>query len=165
MRQVTIGAFARAAGVSVETVRYYQRRGLLPVPPIPEGGYRVYDEALVQRVRFIKQSQAAGFSLADIRTLLHLDATADRQGIQHLAMCKLAELTERLRHLEAVAQALQALIQACQQAPPEAPCPLLTTGNGREIAVDETPRQQVELHSGISCPVEAMSCPISGSRP
>ena len=83
MGQMTIAALARAGGVGVETVRYYQRRGLLPEPPRPpgsglSGGVRRYGDEAVRQLRFIRAAQVAGFTLEEIRELLALDATDDR---------------------------------------------------------------------------------------
>ncbi len=85
---MTIGQLARQGGVNVETIRYYQRRGLLPVPPQSasapsEGRVRRYDEAVLRRLRFIKSAQAAGFTLTEIAELLELDASSDRKWFQH----------------------------------------------------------------------------------
>ena len=74
----TIGGLAKAAGVGVETVRYYQRRGLLPEPPRPHGEVRRYGDDDVRRLRFIRSAQAAGFTLAEIGELIALDASDDR---------------------------------------------------------------------------------------
>ena len=87
---MTIGQLARQGGVNVETIRYYQRRGLLPVPPQSasapsEGRVRRYDEAVLRRLRFIKSAQAAGFTLTEIAELLELDASSDRARARELA--------------------------------------------------------------------------------
>src|SRR5690349_13479119 len=88
---LTIARLAAAAGVGVETVRYYQRRGLLPVPA-SLGEVRRYDESDVRRLRFIRRAQAAGFTLEEIGELLALDRTGDRARVRHLAGARLAAL-------------------------------------------------------------------------
>jgi MerR family mercuric resistance operon transcriptional regulator len=122
---LTIANFARAAGVGVETVRYYQRRGLLPVPQARHASYRRYDETLLKRLRFVKKAQAAGFTLAEIRELIRLDRTHERLRVQDMATRKLAGLAARIRELRAASQALKTLIHHCQHARPGAPCPII----------------------------------------
>ncbi|HET9663510.1 MAG TPA: MerR family transcriptional regulator [Burkholderiales bacterium] len=122
---LTIARFADAAGVGVETVRYYQRRGLLPVPQARHASYRRYDQSLVQRLRFIKNAQAAGFTLAEIRELMRLDRTGDRLRIQTIAAAKLAELEVRMRELRKASKALKTLVHHCRHARPGTPCPII----------------------------------------
>jgi MerR family mercuric resistance operon transcriptional regulator len=121
----TIARFAEAAGVGVETVRYYQRRGLLPVPQARHASYRRYDRSLLQRLRFIKNAQAAGFTLAEIRELMRLDRTGDRLRIQELAAAKLKDLELRMRGLRQAAKSLKVLVHHCQHAKPGTPCPIM----------------------------------------
>ncbi len=125
----TIGAVARDAGVNLQTVRYYQRRGLLPIPPKPVVGYRRYPLATVSRIRFIKRAQALGFSLREIRQLLDL---ADRKcaEVRPLAEARRADIARRLADLEAMAGVLDQVIAACRKGDPEAHCPLLDTLSG-----------------------------------
>ncbi|HET9701706.1 MAG TPA: MerR family transcriptional regulator [Burkholderiales bacterium] len=133
---MTIGRFAAEAGVGVETVRYYQRRGLLPVPRAA-GSYREYDAELLRRLRFIRQVQAAGFTLEEIRELIRLDRTGDRPRIQTIAARKLEELRGRMRGLRAVAKVLEALVHDCRHAPAGTPCPIIEAfdvGGGAESA-------------------------------
>lgn len=121
----TIAKFAEAAGVGVETVRYYQRRGLLPVPQAHQTSYRRYDQSLVQRLRFIRKAQAAGFTLTEIRELMRLDRTGDRLRIQKIAAAKLAELETRIRELKKASQALKTLVHHCEHTKPGTPCPII----------------------------------------
>jgi MerR family transcriptional regulator, mercuric resistance operon regulatory protein len=121
----TIAKFAEAAGVGVETVRYYQRRGLLPVPQARQASYRRYDQSLVQRLRFIRKAQAAGFTLTEIRELMRLDRTRDRLRIQKIAATKLAELEMRIRELKKASRALKTLVHHCEHAKPGTPCPII----------------------------------------
>jgi MerR family mercuric resistance operon transcriptional regulator len=122
---LTIARFADAAGVGVETVRYYQRRGLLPVPPARHTSYRRYDGTLVKRLRFIRNAQAAGFTLSEIRELMRLDRTADRLRIQKIAAAKLDDLAARMRELRRASRALKTLLHHCQHARPGTPCPII----------------------------------------
>ena len=125
----SIGGLARAAGVGVETVRYYQRRGLFPTPARPEGGgsaggMRRYGEAEARRLRFIRAAQAAGFTLAQIGELLELDAGHDRDRARRLAEARIAALDARIAELEAARGALRRLAQDCG-AGSSGPCPIL----------------------------------------
>ena len=115
MAGITIGKLAAAGGVGVETVRYYQRRGLLPEPPRaePYGGVRRYEAADVQRLRFIRAAQAAGFTLDQIGELLALDATDDRARARELATERIAALDARIAALSAARTALMRLADEC----------------------------------------------------
>lgn len=109
----TIGALAKAAGVGVETVRYYQRRGLLPEPPRPPGEVRRYSDDDVRRLRFIRSAQAAGFTLAEIGELIELDATDDRARARALASARVVALDEKIAELGKARDALAGLAAAC----------------------------------------------------
>jgi len=121
----TIGGLARAAGVGVETVRYYQRRGLLPEPARPPGEIRRYGEADVKRLRFIRSAQAAGFTLSEIGELLALDAADDRARARALAQARVAALDAKIAELGRARDALAALATACAGRRGGA-CPILT---------------------------------------
>jgi len=109
----TIGALARAAGVNVETIRYYQRRGLLPKPGKPVAGYRRYPADTLSRLRFIKRAQELGFTLREIAELLTLGNVSCRET-QRLAEHKRADLDLRLRDLKAMRRTLNRLIKSCR---------------------------------------------------
>ena len=121
----TIGGLAKAAGVGVETVRYYQRRGLLPEPPRPPGEVRRYSDDDVKRLRFIRSAQAAGFTLAEIGELLALHATDDRARARELAAARVAALDEKMEALRQARNSLAALATACARKRGGA-CPILT---------------------------------------
>lgn len=121
----TIAKFANAAGVGVETVRYYQRRGLLPIPRARHATYRRYDQSLLQRLRFIRKAQVAGFTLAEIRQLMKLDRTGDRLRVQKIASAKLDDLEARMREFRKVSKALKTLLRHCRHARPGTPCPII----------------------------------------
>jgi MerR family mercuric resistance operon transcriptional regulator len=130
MASLTIAGFAREGGVGVETVRYYQRRGLLHTPDRPEssgstGGIRRYAADDVHRLRFIKSAQAAGFTLEQIGELLALDATDDRARARELASERIAALDAKIEELERVRASLRYLAQECGNGSP-GPCPILT---------------------------------------
>jgi MerR family mercuric resistance operon transcriptional regulator len=120
----TIGGLAKSAGVGVETVRYYQRRGLLPEPPRPPGEIRRYGDDDLRRLRFIRRAQAAGFTLEQIGELLALDRTDDRVRVRELATERLAALDERIAELEQSRAALERLRSTCASGK-KGPCPIL----------------------------------------
>ena len=130
MKNMTISRLAEAGGVGVETVRFYQRRGLLPVPPRAgsgiNGGIRHYGADEVRRLRFIKAAQGAGFSLEEIKTLLDLDASADRAQVRALARERIAALDARIGELRAARKALAHLADACAEGT-EGPCPIIAS--------------------------------------
>ncbi len=116
MTSMTIGRVARGAGVGVETIRFYERRGLIEQPPKPAfGGFRVYSDAIVGRVRFIRQAQVLGFSLREIDDLLSLraDPAADSEDVRTRATAKLAEVNRKITELERIRAALDTVIAAC----------------------------------------------------
>ena len=119
----TIGGLAAAGGVGVETVRYYQRRGLMETPP-RDGGVRRYGEEDVRRLRFIRQAQAAGFSLDEIAELIALDASRDRPRARELARARIAALDGKIAELTAARSALERLAHDCA-ASDEGPCPII----------------------------------------
>jgi MerR family mercuric resistance operon transcriptional regulator len=120
----TIGGLAKAAGVGVETVRYYQRRGLLPEPPRPPGEIRRYGTSDLKRLRFIRRAQAAGFTLEEIGELLALDRTSDRARIRALATERVAALDARIADLEQARTGLERLRSTCASGS-TGPCPII----------------------------------------
>ena len=125
---MTIARLGAAAGVGVETVRYYQRRGLLPVPA-SAGAVRRYDEQDVRRLRFIRRAQAAGFTLEEIGELLALDRTDDRARVRELASERLTALDARIAELETSPAARERLRGVCA-AGRKGPCPILEAFDG-----------------------------------
>jgi MerR family mercuric resistance operon transcriptional regulator len=121
----TIGGLAKAAGVGVETVRYYQRRGLLSEPARPPGEVRRYGEADVKRLKFIRSAQAAGFTLAEIGELIALDASDDRQRARELAEARVGAIEARIAELKEARDALASLARDCASTR-GGPCPILT---------------------------------------
>ncbi len=115
MSEMTIGKAARAAGVGVETIRFYERKGLIEQPPRPAlGGFRVYPADTVRRVRFIRQGQELGFSLRQIGELMSLkaDPATDCSDVRRRAQAKLEEVDEKLARLTRIRAALTELIAA-----------------------------------------------------
>ena len=122
---LTIGGLSAAGGVGVETVRFYQRRGLLR-NPTREGGVRRYNSSDVRRLRFIRQAQAAGFTLAEIKELLALDAGEDRARARELAAGRIDALDAKIAELQGARSALKKLADACG-ASNAGPCPILAS--------------------------------------
>ena len=126
MIRLTIGRLARAAGVHVETVRYYQRRGLIAVPPRPTGSVRHYPQTAVGQLRFIKRAQDIGFSLAEIKQLLRLQRMPAYRDARALAAAKLSAVEQRMAALEHVRGALRRLVDECD-AGGMLSCPIIET--------------------------------------
>lgn len=124
MPALTISKLANAADVGVETVRYYQRRGLLDTPDRPYGGIRRYHEEDVARLRFIRSAQTAGFTLAEIGRLLDLDRNADRAAIRAIADERVAALDRQIADLNASRAALVRLSGQCRHQTGGA-CPII----------------------------------------
>lgn len=128
MSAMTISELARAGGVGVETIRFYQRRGLLADPaPARSGrsGRRHYGPDEAKRLRFIRSAQQAGFTLAEIGELLALDAANDRPRAREMAAARIADLDERIGQLSASRAALERLATECGRGG-KGPCPILT---------------------------------------
>lgn len=125
MADLTIGKLAKAAGVGVETVRFYQRKGLLE-EPARAGGIRRYDERDVRRLRFIRRAQAAGFTLAEIGELLALDAGEDRSRARALAEQRIAALDARIAELLEARAKLSRLAAECREGR-RGPCPIIAS--------------------------------------
>lgn len=122
---LTIGQYAAAGGVGVETIRFYQRKGLL-AEPTRESGIRRYGSDDVRRLRFIRQAQAAGFTLQEIRELLDLDTSDDRARARELARARVEALNAKIAELKRARDALQRLATECGEGT-KGPCPILTS--------------------------------------
>jgi MerR family transcriptional regulator, mercuric resistance operon regulatory protein len=122
---MTISTLAKAASIGVETVRYYQRRGLIAVPARPEKtGIRRYGTDDLTRLRFIRNAQSAGFTLEDIRKLMALDSTTERSSVRAMASERLAIIDQKLRELQTVRNALRQLAADCESGE-AGPCPII----------------------------------------
>lgn len=130
MAPLTIGRLADEAGVHVETVRYYERRGLLAPPPRTASGYRQYGEADVWRLDFIRRAKDLGFTLAEVGTLLETDARGERSADRVLATAaaRLAAIEQQVADLTATRARLRALLAVCEDGGPD--CVALTPPPG-----------------------------------
>jgi len=126
---LTISELAQTSGVGVETVRFYQRKGLLfdPKPASTTGtaGRRHYGDQEVSRLRFIRAAQRAGFTLEEITELLELDRSEDKQRARAMAEARITALDERIAELQAARRALEGLAKECARSD-KGPCPIIT---------------------------------------
>jgi MerR family mercuric resistance operon transcriptional regulator len=125
--ELTIGLLAHTAEVNVETIRYYQRRGLLEQPPKPPRGRRRYSSVAVRRVRFIKRAQQLGFTLEEVKSLLDLEDGQSCRETRLLAEQKLTVIERRLTDLTRVRGVLKGLIAECTQGKRPRSCPIIAT--------------------------------------
>lgn len=131
-QEFTIGAFASAAGVNVETIRFYQRRGLIGTPERPFRRIRRYDASDVARVRFVKSAQSLGFSLDEIAGLLRLEDGTHCDEARAAAEEKLANVREKLANLARIEVALGELVEECCRTTGSVRCPLIGALQGRD---------------------------------
>jgi MerR family transcriptional regulator, copper efflux regulator len=129
---MTIGAAAKRAGVKIDTIRYYERRGLLAKPDRNLAGYRTFNETTVQRLRFIKRVQELGFTLNETKQLLTLRITPGTTcvDVRRKAEKKIADIGRKIRSLNAMQSALRELVSACTAEGPASECSLLATLGG-----------------------------------
>ena len=129
-----IGTLARQADVAIDTVRYYERQGLLPAPERTQSGYRSYAADDVARLRFIRRAKTLGFTLAEIRELLELSHRRDDDmaGMKAAAEQKLVDVEEKLAELQRIRGGLQTLVASCPGHGPLAHCPILDALSGEE---------------------------------
>lgn len=125
----SIGQLANAANIRVETIRYYERRGLMPEPPRAASGYRCYPHDAEQRLHFIRRAKRLGFTLKEIKMLLRLQAGGERADIKAIAEDKLDEIETRLAALEHMRILLQDVTRRCSGRGPIAGCPIIETLN------------------------------------
>jgi MerR family mercuric resistance operon transcriptional regulator len=124
---LTIGEFAALAGEGVETIRFYQRKGILSEPARPAGSIRRYGSADVDRLRFIRAAQSLGFSLDEVAELLTLEDGAHCREASSLAEVKLVEIRKKLADLSRIESVLSSLVQACRVGRGEVSCPLIAS--------------------------------------
>ncbi len=132
----TIGALAQAAGVNLETIRFYQRRGLLPEPAKPQGGIRRYGDPDLARARFIKSAQRLGFKLDEVAELLKLEDGSHCGQARAQGERKLADVRARLADLQRIEQALSELLERCQVSRGKVCCPLIASLQGQDVDMD-----------------------------
>ncbi len=127
MKALTIGHLAKQAGVNLETVRFYERRGLLPRPPRSASGYRLFPADAARRLRFIRRAQELGFSLGEIRELLSLRVSRGTTSadIRKRAEVKVADIEARIKSLESMQKTLRKLTKICDGCAPLGECPIL----------------------------------------
>ncbi|HVC91915.1 MAG TPA: MerR family DNA-binding protein [Acidobacteriaceae bacterium] len=135
MNRLTVSRVARDALVNLETVRYYERQGLLSPAARTQAGYRIYQQESVQRIRFIKRAQELGFSLNEIKELLSLrvDAHATAADVRVRAQARLVSVEEKIRHLQDIQQSLTRLIESCYGGGPASECPILENLDGKDF--------------------------------
>lgn len=141
--KLTIGKVAAAAEVNVETIRFYQRRGILAEPPKKLGGLRYYDETAIERVRFVKRAQSLGFSLEEVVGLLELHAADVCAKTHDAAERKLAMVEDRIRDLQQIRATLKKLIGQCEDGIADVSCPIIESLQHKERSQESsanTPR-------------------------
>ena len=127
VEKLTISRLARLGGVNLETIRYYEREGLLPHPPRTRAGYRIFPPDTARRLRFIKRAQQLGFSLTEIRELLtlRLKPGTKRDQIRARAEAKISDIEQKIQTLTAMKRALAQLTTQCSGCGPITECPIL----------------------------------------
>ncbi len=135
MKPLTIGHLAREAGVNLETVRYYERQGLLAKPPRSASGYRLFPSDTARRLRFIRRTQQLGFSLKEIRELLSLRVSrrTTSADIRTRAEAKLVDIEAKIKSLESMKKTLRKLTRVCDGRSPVAQCPILESLDGEVV--------------------------------
>lgn len=140
MKSLTISQLAKATQVNVETVRYYERRRLIPEPPRRESGYRQYAPDVIDRIQFIKRAQQLGFSLEEIAELLALrvDPQGNAEEVKKRAEVKIAQVEQKIMHLQQMKRALVELAGTCSGQGSTSDCPILA-GLACEDGADVSP--------------------------
>ncbi len=133
MQTYTIGQLAKAANVNLETIRYYERRGLVPEPPRNPSGHRQYSDDAVMRTKFIKRTQALGFTLKEISEILLLRMERDTTcgDIKSRVEAKIVDVEQKIADLEQIRDALYRMVRKCTGKGPVGGCPILETLNQR----------------------------------
>jgi MerR family copper efflux transcriptional regulator len=129
---MTIGRLAKQAGVNIDTVRYYERNGLIPQPLRRPSGYREYETADVRRLRFIVRAKELGFTLAEIAELLSLSAGRDVGGVKRRAEQRLEQVEHKIKELQRVRRGLKTLIDACPGHGDLERCPIVAALSGED---------------------------------
>ena len=129
---LSIGQVAAAAGIGIETVRFYERQGLIPPPARRASGYRQYDESAVARLQFIRRAKNLGFTLKEIQSLLDLRTSGDASDLKRQAGQKIAEIDAKIDSLKRIRRALTRLAEHCPGYGPLSDCPILDALEGRE---------------------------------
>jgi MerR family copper efflux transcriptional regulator len=132
MSSMTIGRLAKQAGVNIDTIRYYERNGLLPEPVRRASGYRQYEAADARRLRFIVRAKDLGFTLAEIGELLSLSADRDVRGVKRRAEQRLEQIDYKIQELQRVRRGLKTLIDACPGHGELERCPIVAALSGED---------------------------------
>ena len=132
---LTIGRLARESGINLETVRYYERRGLLPRPPRTASGYRMFPPDATRRLRFIKRAQDLGFSLDEIHELLTLRTSPRTSAgeVRKRAEAKIRDIERKIQTLGSMKKTLQKLVRGCSGCAPISECPILESLDGKSL--------------------------------
>ena len=127
MKSMTIGQLAKETGVGIETIRFYERKGILPCPDRKQSGYRQFGPEAVARMQFIRRAQGVGFTLREIETLLRLrdDPTAQRAEVRTHVAQKIEDIDAKLRELRRMRKELQQMLTSCQGDGPTDDCPII----------------------------------------
>jgi Cu(I)-responsive transcriptional regulator len=127
MTGLTIGKVAKGAGLGIETVRFYEREGLIEPPARTESNYRIYPKQDIVRLRFIKRAKNLGFALSEIRELLSFrhDPLASKEDVKRQVGVKIEEITQKINDLTRIKQTLEALDKSCDGLGPSSECPIL----------------------------------------
>jgi len=134
MSAITIGKVAKETGVGIETIRFYERTGLIPEPPRRDSGYREYPQETIQRINFIKKAKELGFSLKEISELLSLSADPEKTSadVKRIAQAKISNISQKISNLQKIKKALQKLDDSCQGGEaPTSECPILEAMGGK----------------------------------
>ena len=144
MESLRTGEVAKRAGVNVETLRFYEREGILPEPPRRTSGYREYPPETVDLIRFIKRAQELGFSLKEVQGLLDLRQAPRRAPgrVPRLVKTKIDEIEHKIRDLEAMRRALGELLCACEEKTGSACCPIIASLSGCSDCADTDVRKR-----------------------
>jgi MerR family mercuric resistance operon transcriptional regulator len=131
---LTIGRLAQEVGINLETVRFYERKGLLPKPPRSISGYRLFPRNAARRLKFIKRAQELGFSLREIRELLGLRVSPGTNSaeIRRRTEPKIADIESKIRTLESMKNSLRKLAESCAGCAPHSKCPILERLDGED---------------------------------
>ncbi len=136
MDSLTISEVAKQAGINLQTIRYYERQGLIVPTSRTEAGYRIFSWESVRRIRFIKRAQELGFSLHEIKGLLSLriDTHTTQADIRRRAQAKIMDVEQKIRHLQAIHASLLRMAKDCSGCGPLKNCPILESLDGKEFA-------------------------------
>ena len=166
MSSLTIGALAKRAGVGVETVRFYERRGLVRRPARPGGGYRAYPEETVGRIRFIRNAQGLGFTLQEIKEMLALRVAAGTScaAVRSRAAAKAADVKRRLAEMERIGAALDKLVATCPGRGALTSCTILEALDGAELRMLDNGPPRRKRHGNGTLPMNSLELKIDGMQ-